>query len=688
MKKLILSLVVFTTFNSYSANKVNSYIHTLDSLSVQEASIKGMQHIVIVKWKNKSTHQSLLMTPETRALENKTVASARTKRVSRTQGLEALSSVYSKSGLALKHIRTSSLDYDVLVTNSDSQSQSVVNSLIKTGYFETVHIDFKVNPHGKPEFQPLNIRVGTNALDKDKFNDPAYVLASYLDEQQEGALGNHSILKANDYIAQNKVLDRKVRIAIVDTGFWDHEDVDYSKDDGADFVTTFGFDRYEDCSATDVNNTGADVTCAIENYKDDIRDMDPTDKSWDFQKDSDGNPTAVGQICIDGHGLNVASTITSIRNNNLGLVAATDNNDITVVPVRALGCDGGYSANSADAIVWASGGEVPGMPNISEKVDVINLSLSGFAGFLCDERSLYKDAVAFAQSQGVVVVASSGNAFEDVSQWQPASCDGVLSVSSNDKRGELSSSSNYGDQIDITFTGEDISVAIINQSIYADPSANSSLCSLDGDIATVSSCYGKTSGTSFSSPLAAASIAMIKMVKPELDENELRALLSSTATPYNEDGLGNQTLRSTLVKNAGIGNVYKAITTDLDFSTIENLDATHAFNDFESAVDSAYLRSLSDITSQINVCNTYELSWGNYRDAVTNVDYFLYGSSSADSDLNFDNSTLLTPASQNTRAIVNLSTYTRIGVLSTVNGTASTIFEFDLSEAQKPSFCI
>jgi serine protease len=385
--------------------------------------------------------------------------------------------------------------------------------------------------------------------------------------------------------------------------------------------------------------------------------------------------------------LNVASTITAVRNNGLGLVSATDNNDVTIIPIRALGCDGGYSSDSADAIVWASGGAVPGMESIAGPVDIINLSLGGFAGFLCDERAFYKEAVEFAQSQGVVVVASAGNAFIDVKDFQPASCDGVLAVGSNDIRGELSNFSNYGDEIDVTFSGENINVAVINQFIYADAAA-SELCEINDATPTVNNCYGKTAGTSFSSPLAAASLALIKMVKPEATESELRALISSSASFYTVDDFGRPTLRSTLMKNAGIGNAYESLIMDLDFLTIENLAAVHLFDKFETESETKYLEELAAITDIERLCSSYHLSWGNYRNAVSNVEYFIYASNSSEPSLTIDNSTLITPSTDLTDITATVGNFTRVGVLSTVEDQSGDIFEFDLSDAPKPTFCL
>ena len=83
------------------------------------------------------------------------------------------------------------------------------------------------------------------------------------------------------------------------------------------------------------------------------------------------------------------------------------------MPLRVLGHCGGYSSDVADAIQWAAGGEVPGVPTNPNPVEVINLSLGGEEVCIAPLQT----AIDFAVSRGVVVVVSAGNADRDVSAW-------------------------------------------------------------------------------------------------------------------------------------------------------------------------------------------------------------------------------------------------------------------------------
>jgi subtilisin family serine protease len=106
------------------------------------------------------------------------------------------------------------------------------------------------------------------------------------------------------------------------------------------------------------------------------------------------------------HGTHVAGTIAAVAGNGIGVAGVAP--EATIVPVRVLGGDGsGTGPDIAAGIRWSA----------DLGVDVINMSLgSGPAGTvfdLIDEPSqvAMRDAVAYAASRGVVVVAAAGNDF-------------------------------------------------------------------------------------------------------------------------------------------------------------------------------------------------------------------------------------------------------------------------------------
>ena len=81
------------------------------------------------------------------------------------------------------------------------------------------------------------------------------------------------------------------------------------------------------------------------------------------------------------------------------------------------------------------------LENISEKVDIINMSLGGATS--CDNYQIMNEAIDFARSQDVVVIVAAGNDSMDVKDFQPAGCEGVLTVGANNSFGEISTFSNF-----------------------------------------------------------------------------------------------------------------------------------------------------------------------------------------------------------------------------------------------------
>lgn len=113
----------------------------------------------------------------------------------------------------------------------------------------------------------------------------------------------------------------------------------------------------------------------------------------------------------DGHGTHVAGIIAAIANNGKGITGAAP--EVKIIPVTVL-CPGtgGSTSDVAKGIRWAAD---PTKGN----VDVINLSLGGGSS-----TSMVRSALAYAESQGVVIVAAAGNCGQGGSN-----CSGVNSPS-------------------------------------------------------------------------------------------------------------------------------------------------------------------------------------------------------------------------------------------------------------------
>jgi subtilisin family serine protease len=207
--------------------------------------------------------------------------------------------------------------------------------------------------------------------------------------------------------------DPSLVIAVVDTGIVDHPDLRDRLVAGYDFIT-------DPASAGDGDG----------------RDADPTD-TGDESEASSGF-----------HGTHIAGIIGAASNNAKGMAGVDWRCGIQ--PVRVLGVDRhrGRDSDIADAIRWAAGLNVPGVPQNPRPARVINLSFGG-PGY----SALLQDAVLAAQARGSLVVASAGNAHVDASQNVPASLEGVLAVSAAGPDGSPADYSNFGPRVDVMAPG-------------------------------------------------------------------------------------------------------------------------------------------------------------------------------------------------------------------------------------------
>ena len=83
-----------------------------------------------------------------------------------------------------------------------------------------------------------------------------------------------------------------------------------------------------------------------------------------------------------------------------------------IVPVRVLGNCGGYDSDIADAIIWASGGTVTGVPANANPAEVINLSLGGSGACGATTQAAINSAVG----RGTTLVIAAGNDNANVSE--------------------------------------------------------------------------------------------------------------------------------------------------------------------------------------------------------------------------------------------------------------------------------
>jgi len=214
-------------------------------------------------------------------------------------------------------------------------------------------------------------------------------------------------------------------IAQLDTGIISHRDLNTAR-------ILAGFDLITDVATA---NDG------------DGRDPDPTDPG-DATVDNECGAGIPGEAS-SWHGLAVAGVMLAESDN------ATDIAGIDfaarLLPVRVLGKCGGDISDVADAIRWAAGLSVAGVPDNPTPAKVINVSLSGDGGCSFEEQSAINDAV----NAGAVVVVAAGNEATDVANISPANCDNVVTVGAVGRDGSRASYMNTGEEIDLSGPGGD-----------------------------------------------------------------------------------------------------------------------------------------------------------------------------------------------------------------------------------------
>lgn len=210
--------------------------------------------------------------------------------------------------------------------------------------------------------------------------------------------------------------------------------------------------------------------------------------------------TTLGDVY--GHGTHVAGIAAAATNNGIGVAGLGFNS--TLQSVKVLGDDGsGYLSWVASGVVWAT----------DHGARVINMSLGTTAS-----SSTLQDAVSYAWSRGVVVVAAAGNNANST-PFYPAAYSNVIAVAATDSADQLATFSNYGSWV---------SVAAPGVNIYSTLKAGG---------------YGYKSGTSMASPLVAG-LAALEIARAA-DKNgsgytndEVRSCLSSGADPIASTGTG------------------------------------------------------------------------------------------------------------------------------------------------------
>jgi serine protease len=231
----------------------------------------------------------------------------------------------------------------------------------------------------------------------------------------------------------------------------------------------------------------------------------------------DPDPTDNGDLAYGTassfHGTHVAGTIAAQSDDHEGVAGVAWN--ARVMPLRALGRNGGTSYDVMQAVRYAAGlandsGTLP-----PQRADVINLSLGG-PGFSAPEQTVFNEV----RARGVIVVASAGNDASQVPSY-PAAYENVLSVAATTIDKQRAPYSNYGTTIALAAPGGNN--ATDRNGDGAPDGVLSTLADDSGAVLVYG--YAFLNGTSMAAPHVAGVAALMKAVHPLLTPTEFDTAL-------------------------------------------------------------------------------------------------------------------------------------------------------------------
>ena len=314
-----------------------------------------------------------------------------------------------------------------------------------------------------------------------------------------------------------------VVIGLVDSGSLTHSDLDPTRAvPGYDFI-----------SALAISNDG------------DARDADPSDPGDAVVADECGP----GEPAEDSswHGLQLAGVIGAATDNSEGIAGVTHGSRLLMA--RALGKCGGFTSDIVDAMRWAAGLAVPGVPANQNPAKVINLSFGGPGPCSVIEQT----AVNAINAAGAVVVVAAGNEGDDVADSSPANCANVITVAATTRSGGRASFTNVGTAVAVSAPGGEFGDGVLT--LFND-GLTSPIARPAGDV------YAFVAGTSVAAAHVTGVAALLFSANERLSPAQVKEILTTTARPFPDSSC------TTATCGAGIVDASAAVQSAL---TVEGL---------------------------------------------------------------------------------------------------------------------
>ena len=346
---------------------------------------------------------------------------------------------------------------------------------------------------------------------------PQYIPNDELWEEQYGlrqiqADDAYSLWNIDNGDIPGYLTEQEILVGIVDLGLkWNHPDLinniwrNLGEDADGDGEVLEYIDEEWVFDSGDLNNIDDDGDGYIDNL-------------IGYDVYSDDNDPHTGEQ----HGTMVAGCVSSETNNTEGIASI------------------GWSVKLV-ALNSGSGGTLPaGYEGILAAahmgVDIVNCSW-GMSSYLESNEAVIN---TIHNQYGMVVVAAAGNYGVNEPHY-PASYENVISVTATGPGNNFNCWPNFHSTVDISAPGQDIITT-----------ANSS------------NLYDTVTGTSFSSPIVAGGLALIKSIFPYADNQLLRSKIILSASYYSDmdSYCGDQNLEGLL--GAGQLNIHQAILLDIE----------------------------------------------------------------------------------------------------------------------------
>ena len=220
--------------------------------------------------------------------------------------------------------------------------------------------------------------------------------------------------------------------------------------------------------------------------------IDNIQGGWDVAND---DPFVKADVASDTHGTRVAGVAAATTNNSFGMASIGWNVDF--IPIKSTA--EGAITHGYEGILKAA----------QEGAEIINCSWGG-GGYSTTNQNIINHVY---NNYNSIVVAAAGNDNTAVEHY-PAAYDNVIAVAGTNANDDRRPSSNYGSWVDVAAPGTSI-FTTLPQNVY-----------------------GRSSGTSFSSPLVSGLLALIWSVDTTRSKEDVIGCLLNSAEPLSWSGSG------------------------------------------------------------------------------------------------------------------------------------------------------